>query len=189
MKYRLIVFITLLITTNAFSQTLNNTSEEVDIGRVLQAYAQSSGEKIIVDPRVKGKIHVLGISLEKLSFAELTTLFHVHNYSIYRSSGVLVVVPSNYIKRTNVPFIRDGQTYEEYETVTDLIFLEKGCGQNFIPLISPLISPTSFVSANDNPRSILIVAAYANILRVRDIVEKIEAGLDKKQNCESSNNS
>ena len=186
MKYRLIVVITLLITTNAFSQTLNNRSEEVDLRRVLQAYAQSSGEKLIVDPRVKGKARAMGISLEKLSFAELTTLLHVHNFSTYRSDGILVVARLNIMKQENVPFIRDGQAYADYEILTDLIFLEKGCEQNFIPLIRPLISPTSFVSTNNNPRAILIVAAYVNILRVRHIVEKIEAGLDKKQNCESS---
>jgi len=168
---------------NAYAELTNSSNKDVHLYEVVEAYAKTSGEKVVLDPRVKGRLRSLGLDLEQLSYSELSTILYAHNYATYRSEGVLVVIPSNFIKQIDVPVVVDGKTYAKYEYVADIIELDKACYGDLVPLIRPLMQPTSHMAGNEAAKIMYLVDTYANTIRIRSIIDKLESRLTSKQKC------
>jgi len=176
----------LIVVSDVHSQATESKGEITDISKVLELYAKSSGEKLIVDPRVKGKFHTVGVSLEQLTFDELAAMLVVHNFATYRIEDMLTVVPTSIIKQYDVPFVSEGVDYARSEYVSDMIFFDKACASDLIPVIRPLMGSTSSLTLHQPSQLMHIVDTYSNTVKIRKIVAKVESQLDNKQKCTSS---
>lgn len=173
----------LLITNSVVAQAQATKSDSINVREIISHYAKTSGEIVQVDPRVKGHISLYGQSLQELSYDNLTTILNTHNFGSYRSGGFLIIVPSNIIKQASLELVTEGKQYVSNQMVTDLIELEKLCPMDLVPILRPLVPPTSQFAPIQNPRSLLITDTYGNTKRLREIVQRLEARLDKKQKC------
>lgn len=176
-------FIVFFILGSVSAQAQQLDPPAISIQEIIGQYSKSSGEKVIMDPRVKAKVRVYGQSTDALSYEEFEAILALHNFGSYKSSGYLVVVPLNIIKQQPIELVQEGETFVSNQTVTDIIMLNKLCPENLVPVLRPLVSPVSHFALLTEPRGIIITASYATTLRIREIIGELESHMEKKQNC------
>ncbi len=157
--------------------------EDVDIRVLISTVAEVSGKSFIVDPRVKGKVSV--ISGATLSPEELYDVFlsilEVHNFATVDSGSVIKVLPSNVIKQRPTPLLFSPTEDSNDAQITQIIQLKHAVVQDLVPIIRPLIPPTSHFAPHVPSNSVVIADTAANIQRVLQIIRKIDVP-DKRSN-------
>lgn len=157
--------------------------EDVDIRVLISTVAEVSGKSFIVDPRVKGKVSV--ISGATLSPEELYDVFlsilEVHNFATVDSGSVIKVLPSNVIKQRPTPLLFSPTEESNDAQITQIIQLKHAVVQDLVPIIRPLIPPTSHFAPHVPSNSVVITDTAANIQRVLQIIRKIDVP-DKRSN-------
>ena len=186
MRTTFILLSLFIFVSNAHSQLAAQPNKRVTFENVIEAYAKSSGEKIFVDPRVKGRATTIGLDIDQLSFAEFTTLLGVFNFATYRSGDVLLIVPSNIIQHGDIPMVTQGIEYAPYEYVSDMILFEKACAANLKTIIEPFVQPSLALVVDQASRAVYLSAPYAIAVKVREMVDRVESRLNSKQKCETT---
>jgi len=204
-RYKVVAFCTTLIfcvgAPNTFAQKRVNAAnsvaanaaqndteitlklEDVDIRVLINTVAEVSGKNFIVDPRVKGKVSV--ISGATLNPDELYDVFlsilEVHNFATVDSGNVIKVLPSNVIKQRPTPLLFSPSDDTNDAQVTQIVQLRYARVQDLVPIIRPLIPPTSHFAPHIPSNSVVITDTLANIQRILQIIRKIDVP-DKRSN-------
>ncbi|MBX2837780.1 MAG: hypothetical protein KTR35_13055 [Gammaproteobacteria bacterium] len=178
----LATLIGLTFTTQAQSPAAS-AGPELTLEEMIFSYSVNSGEKVVVDPRVKGRARVFGKDIRNLSFEELLTVLDVYNMATYRVGELLMVVPANEIKAQAIPLVTDGKSYSPSETVTDIISMKNYCGDELLAMLRPLLAPTDHFVPVQSSRAILITSTYVNTQRIREMVDRIDELKSKKSDC------
>jgi len=157
--------------------------EDVDIRVLINTVAEVSGKNFIVDPRVKGKVSV--ISGDTLNAEQLYNVFlsilEVHNFATVDSGNVIKVLPSNVIKQRPTPLLFSPSEDSNDAQITQIIRLKHASVQDLVPIIRPLIPPTSHFAPHVPSNSVVITDTAANIQRVLQIIQNIDVP-DKRSN-------
>jgi len=140
---KICLILTLLLSPMvASAQSLEVGDNQVTFEEILNNYSSSSGETVLVDPRVKGRVILFGSQDKPISFETLSIILRTHNFTSYRSNGLLVVVPMNAIKAIYVPMYDQEKSYVSTETITDVIDLEKLCPQDISSALKSMMPST-----------------------------------------------
>ena len=181
---KIIVSLILVLATNfAFAQSSLKVSNGVVIEEIINNYAKSSGEKVLIDPRVKARVNLYGMPVQDINFDILTTILKTHNFSWYRSGNLLVIVPTNVMKQNTVRLVEPGKEYSANEMVDALIKVDKICPYHLVSVLRPLMPPTSQLAVLDEPRFLVLTDTYQNTERMRKLVQGLEARQEKLQAC------
>ena len=150
--------------------------QDVDIRVLINTVAEISKRNFVIDPRVKGKVSV--ISGEQLNSEQLYEVFlsilQVHNFAAVESGSLIKVVPSNIVKQLPTPTKYSPVTKATDAQVTQVLKLTHSSVQELIPIIRPLIPPTSHFAAHVPTNTLVVTDNEANIKRVLEIIEKID---------------
>ncbi|MBT8115294.1 MAG: hypothetical protein KJP04_07930 [Arenicella sp.] len=159
---------------DAAQVTLN--LQDVDIRVLINTVAEVSGKNFVVDPRVKGKVSVIsGASLDPNQLYDVfLSILEVHNFATVDSGSVIKVLPSNVIKQRPTPtrFSPTEQTNDSQ--ITQIIQLTHASVQELVPIIRPLIPPTSHFAPHAPSNSVVLTDTAANIQRVLKIIKRID---------------
>lgn len=68
-------------------------SDGMDFHHLLQAYSERTGVKFVVDPRVKGRVNMIGLSEDDLSQTNLVDILRLHNFAALEKDGIVYVLP------------------------------------------------------------------------------------------------
>jgi len=183
MKFFILTISILMLSIDVRAQSGSARSEPTSLRDVIKSYSTSSGEAVLVDPRVKGQVALFDPSNAELSYEKLSTILNVHNFGTYRSGDYLVVVPQNILKAQPTPLVTADGKYATNQNVIEVVKLDKVCPTNIIPVLRPLLPPTSHFTPMLSPRLILITGTYGNIKRIKEIVTVIESNTEKRQVC------
>lgn len=164
-------------------QEVNLNLQDVDIRVLIDTVAQVSGKNFIVDPRVKGKVSVIsGASLDPEQLYDVfLSILEVHNFATVDSGNVIKVLPSNVIKQRPTPTLFTPTTESNDAQITQIIQLTYASVQDLVPIIRPLIPPTSHFAPHIPSNSVVLTDTAANIQRVLKIIRKIDVP-DKRSN-------
>lgn len=157
--------------------------EDTDIRDLINLVAEVSGKNFIVDPRVKGKVSVISgatLSPDQLYNVFLSVL-EVHNFATVDSGNVIKVLPSNVIKQRPTPLLFTPTEDSNDAQITQIVQLKHASVQDLVPIIRPLIPPTSHFAPHVPSNSVVITDTTANIQRVLQIIRKIDVP-DKRSN-------
>ena len=150
--------------------------QDVDIRILINTVAEVSKKNFVVDQRVKGKVTV--ISGEQLNSEQLYEVFlsilQVHNFAAVESGSLIKIVPSNIVKQLPTPTRYSPVTEASDAQVTQVLKLTHSSVQELIPIIRPLIPPTSHFAAHVPTNTLVVTDNAANIKRVLEIIEKID---------------
>ena len=185
MKRLILSIVVLLITSTVVAQSPSKVANGIVIKEIISRYAQNSGEKILIDPRVKARVNLYGMPIEDIDFSALSTILKTHAFSWYRSGDLLVVVPTNIMKQQTVKLVEPGKEYAANEMVDVVIKMDKICPYTLMSVLRPLISPSSHLAPLDDPRVLIITDTYQNTQRIEKLVERLEAQQQKRQICPS----
>lgn len=180
-----IVFSMVSLPTIAKSPDDLLTHEDLDIRVIAQMYAEHSGSKVVIDPRVRGKATLLGIDPKQLTYDEFATVLATHNFFIHKSGEVLVVLPRA-ISKLYAPFREPNVDYAPSDMLTEIIQLEQNCPNQLIPMVRPKLSPVDSLDPLNFARAFLITSTASNIERIRGIIAGVEQATPKKQTCKNA---
>lgn len=157
--------------------------QDVDIRVLINTVAEVSGKNFIVDPRVKGKVSVVsGASLEpKELYNMFLAILEVHNFAAVESENVIKILPSNVVKQRPTPTLFAPSEQSNDEQITQIIQLKHAVVQDLVPIIRPLIPPTSHFAPHVPSNSVVLTDTAANIQRVLKIIRRIDIP-DKRSN-------
>ncbi len=147
-----------------------------DIQAVIKAISQMTNRNFLLDPRVKGQITIL--SARPMSSASAYQVFlsalKAQGFTAVEGPGDIVrVVPASEAKLSaavnKFPAPRGGE-----QIVTHVAVGQNVSVTQLVPILRPLMAPTSQLSAYE-PANMLIITDYAdNVRRLLQILEKID---------------
>ncbi|MEE9560749.1 MAG: type II secretion system secretin GspD, partial [Acidiferrobacterales bacterium] len=150
--------------------------QRADVEAVVKTVSQMTGRNFILDPRVKGKITIISATPVSKSAAYevfLSALKAQGFTAVSGPAGVVKIVPVAEGKqnaRVSTAFRPRGGA----QMATHVIIVQHGLATQMVPLLRPLMAPTSQLSAYA-PANALIITDYANnIRRLLSIIEDID---------------
>jgi general secretion pathway protein D len=150
--------------------------QAADIQAVVKAMSQMTGRNFLLDPRVKGQITIISAKPVSTGAAYqifLSALKAQGFAAVSGTGGITKIVPAAEAKMNAdvnlLPTPRGGE-----QIMTHVLIVQHTSATQMIPLLRPLMSPTSQLSAYE-PANALIITDYAdNIRRLLRIIEKID---------------
>ncbi len=150
--------------------------QAADLQAVVKAVSQMTGRNFLLDPRVKGQITI--ISAKPVTSAAAYQIFvsalKAQGFAAVEGPGNLVkIVPTGEARHHATVSASDEPRGGE-QMITHVIIVQHSSATQMIPLLRPLMAPTSNLSSFD-PANALILTDYAdNIRRMLRIIEKID---------------
>ena len=193
-RISLLAMLLVIVSTNSVAQTSARPNpqtqqssnaqvtlnlQDVDIRVLINTVAEVSGKNFVVDPRVKGKVSVIsGAPLDPDQLYDVfLSILEVHNFATVDSGSVTKVLPSNVIKQRPTPFGPSEDTNDAQ--ITQIIQLKHAPVQDLVPIVRPLIPPTSHFAPHVASNSVVITDTAANIQRVLKIIKRIDVPDDR----------
>jgi general secretion pathway protein D len=151
--------------------------QEADIQAVVKTVSQITGKNFLLDPRVKGKITIIStqpVSKNAIYQIFLASLKAQGYTAIDSASGFIKLVPLGDAKQsakvTTGVAPRPGE-----QTITHVVTVQHGSAAQIVPLLRPLMAPTSQLSVYP-PANTLIITDYAdnigNLLHIVEILDQ-----------------
>lgn len=154
--------------------TLNFQS--VDIRALINTVSEVTGRNFIVDPRVKGKVTL--VSGGPLDADEIYSVFlsvlEVHNFAAIPSGDVIKIIPTNIVKQSPTPTGFEGPGDTTDRQLTQVLRLKHASVQELLPILRPLLPPTSHFAAHAPTNTLVLTDTASNIRRLIDIIERID---------------
>jgi general secretion pathway protein D len=149
--------------------------QAADIQAVVKAISQMTRRNFLLDPRVKGQITI--ISARPVSTSAAYQIFlsalKAQGFTAVEGIGITKIVPATEAKTGADVNLHDTPRGGE-QIMTHVLIMQHSSATHMVPLLRPLMSPTSQLSAYE-PANALIITDYAdNIRRLLRIVEKID---------------
>ncbi|MDH3639608.1 MAG: type II secretion system secretin GspD [Gammaproteobacteria bacterium] len=157
--------------------------QDVDIRALINTVSEVTGKNFIVDPRVKGKVTLVSggpLNAEQIYEVFLSVL-SVHNFSAVPAGDVTKIIPSNIVKQQPTPTIYAGPQETGDEQITQVYQLEHGSVQDLIPILRPLLPPTSHFAAHAPTNTLVFTDTAANVQRLVEIIRKVDVP-DRRSN-------
>lgn len=151
--------------------------QEADIQAVVKTVSQITGKNFLIDPRVKGKLTI--ISTQPVSRSAIYQIFlaslKAQGYTaVGGASGFIKLVPLADAKQ-NADVSTGVMPRPGEQTITHVITVQHSSASQLVPLLRPLMAPTSQVSVYP-PSNTLIITDYADnirsLLRIVEIIDQ-----------------
>ena len=150
--------------------------QDADIRGLINSISKLTGRNFIIDPRVRGNFTLVsGTPLDSDQIYEVfLSVLDVHNLSAVPSGDIIKIVPSNIVRQQPTPTITSIEGLNRDEIVTYIYAVKNGSVQTILPIVQPLLPPTSYISAHAPSNSLIISGTAANIDRVLGIIDKVD---------------
>jgi general secretion pathway protein D len=150
--------------------------QAVNIEAVVKTVSKLTGRNFILDPRVKGKITIISarpVSRTAAYQIFLSALKAQGFTAVSSTGGVTKIVPVGEGKQSATTSPRT-RKFAGDQMVTEVIVVQNGSATQLIPLLRPLMAPTSQLSAYA-PANALVITDYAqNVRRLAQVVSEID---------------
>ncbi len=163
--------------TDAASKTEQQITlnfQDVDIRALINTVSEVTNRNFIIDPRVKGKVTL--VSGGPMDASQLYDVFlsvlQVHNFSAIPAGDVIKIIPSNVVKQQPTPLVRPEQISDAQ--ITQVYQLQHASVQELVPILRPLLPPTSHFAAHAATNTLVFTDTTANINRLIRIIERID---------------
>jgi general secretion pathway protein D len=150
--------------------------QRADVEAVVKTVSQMTGRNFIIDPRVKGKVTI--ISARPVSKASAYQIF----ISAIKAQGFTAVsAPGGTIKivpvaegKQNARFSAALRPSGGEQMVTHVVIVQHGIATQLVPLLRPLMAPTSQLSAYATANALIITDYADNVRRLLDVIEDVD---------------
>ncbi len=155
--------------------------QDVDIRALINTVSEVTGRNFIIDPRVKGKVTL--VSGGPLDASQLYDVFlsvlEVHNFAAVPAGEVIKIIPSNVVKQQPTP-LRSARMTTDAQ-ITQVFQLEHATVQELIPILRPLLPPTSHFAAHAPTNTLVFTDTASNVQRLLQIIERVDVP-DRRSN-------
>jgi general secretion pathway protein D len=149
--------------------------QAADIQAVVKAVSQMTGRNFLLDPRVKGQVTIISAKPVPRSAAYeifLSALKAQGFTAVDGPSGLVRIIPV--AEGRQAAAVQQGTPHGGERITTHVAILQNISPTQMVPLLRPLMSPTSQLSAHE-PSNALIITDYAdNIRRLLEIIDRLD---------------
>ncbi len=154
--------------------TLNFAGAEIEA--VARTMATITGRQVIVDPRVKGTIH---LSTERavapaVAWNQFLAALRMQGFTVVDSAGLYKVVPETDAKLQAGPVSVGSAPAASGQLVTQIFRLNHETANNLVPVLRPLISPNNTININPGNNSLVITDYADNLQRIGRIIAALD---------------
>ncbi|MCW5588556.1 MAG: type II secretion system secretin GspD [Legionellales bacterium] len=148
---------------------------DADIHSVIAEVAKVTGKNFIVDPRVQGKVTI--ISATPLTKDEVYPVFlsllRVNGYAAIPDGHTIKILPMINALQENTPV---GNTHLQPKDamVVKVIAVKNKSAEQLVPVLRPLIPPSSSLSAYLPSNSLIVSDTAANIAKITHLVHEVD---------------
>lgn len=150
--------------------------QDVDIRALINTVSEITGRNFIVDPRVKGQVTV--VSGSPLNADQIYEVFlavlTVHNFSAVPSGGITKIIPNNIVKQEPTPTSYGEARVASEEQITQVYKLKHASVQELVPILRPLLPPTSHFAAHASSNTLVFTDTRANVRRILDVIGSMD---------------
>ena len=170
-------------TTNANSRakldeaTITLSFINADIESVASAVAKSTGQTILVDPKVKGTVTlVTNRPLTKARTIDaFSTALRNTGFALVEVNGLYRVVGEADAKLQGNTVTSGAAAPTGDQVITRVFRLSYESANNLLPVLRPLVSPNNTINAYPGNNTIVVTDFASNIQRIAKLIETIDA--------------
>ena len=154
--------------------------QNADITAVIQWIAEQTQKKIVIDPRVKGKVTVLAnepMSLDQ-AYQVFLTMLDVYGFAVVENGGVLRIFPASMAKSSPSQLIENFQSLQGSEQILYVFQAENISATQLSQLLKPLIAPSGYLAPYPETNSLIIVDEAANVKRLVSMIRQMDESGD-----------
>ena len=174
---------TITPTTNANSRakldeaTITLSFINADIESVASAVAKSTGQTILVDPKVKGTVTlVTNRPLTKARTIDaFSTALRNTGFALVEVNGLYRVVGEADAKLQGNTVTSGAAAPTGDQVITRVFRLSYESANNLLPVLRPLVSPNNTINAYPGNNTIVVTDFASNIQRIAKLIETIDA--------------
>jgi general secretion pathway protein D len=187
MKLRTTLLMGILCATpmlGAAQGSASKMSGGVELLRLIETVAKSSGKRFIIDPRVRGDVQMAGLDAEKLSYEQLLAILRLNQLVAVEEAGLVNVFPDvNARQFPTVTLYADDPKLSGETLVTWIAQARNVCVTWAIPVLRPLMPQQAHLAAYPPTNAFIISDRLANARRIVAIVESLDKASNGKQDC------
>ncbi|WP_085759787.1 type II secretion system secretin GspD [Oceanicoccus sagamiensis] len=161
-------------------ELLTINMRDADIGAVIQWVAEQTNKKIVVDPRVKGKVTVLanqGMNAEQ-AYQVFLTMLDVYGYAASEAGGILRIYPAALSNNSPRKLIESFDALGGGEQIMYIYQASQVSATQLVELLKPLLPGSGHIAAYPENNSLIIADESANVKRLVAMVQQIDQSGD-----------
>jgi general secretion pathway protein D len=165
------------------AQSAKSAGNGVDILRLIDTVAKSSGKSFVIDPRVRADVQIAGIDADKLSYEQLLAILRINQFVAVEEAGLVNVVPeANARQFPATTLYKDDPRLSGEALVTWVVQVRNLCTAYVVPVLRPLMPQQAHLAAYP-PNSLIISDRLANARRIVGIIENMDKSSGGKEDC------
>ena len=155
--------------------TITLAFQNTDIEPVAAAVAKATGQSIIVDPRVKGKISLMTPRpVTKQGALDLfSSALRSAGFALVQVNGMYRVVPEADAKIQGNTVLTQG-SQDGDQVVTRVFKIKQDSATNLVNVLKPLLTPNSSITANPGNNTIIVTDYASNVKRVAKLIDSMD---------------
>lgn len=160
---------------NAEQSTITLAFQNTDIEPVSSAVAKATGQSIIVDPRVKGKISLMTPRpVTKQGALDLfSSALRSAGFALVQVNGIYRVVPEADAKIQGNAVVTQ-VTPDGDQVITRVFKIKQDSASNLVNVLKPLLTPNSSITANPGNNTIIVTDYASNVKRVAKLIDSMD---------------
>lgn len=160
---------------NGEQATITLAFQNTDIEPVSSAVAKATGQSIIVDPRVKGKVSLTTVRpVTKQGALDLfSSALRSAGFALVQVNGIYRVVPEADAKIQGNTVLTQSNP-EGDQVVTRVFKIKQDSASNLVNVLKPLLTPNSSISANPGNNTIIVTDYASNVKRVAKLIDSMD---------------
>jgi general secretion pathway protein D len=164
----------------AHDERLSINMHDADITAVIQWVAEQTNKKIVIDPRVKGKVTVLAnqpMTADE-AYQVFLSVLDVYGYAAAENGGILRIFPAAMASSSPSKLIRDFEKLGGSEQVVYIFKANQVSASRLADLLKPLLPSSGYISAHPDSNTLLIADESANVKRLVAMISQLDESGD-----------
>ena len=160
---------------NGEQATITLAFQNTDIEPVTLAVAKATGQSIIVDPRVKGKISLsTPRPVTKQGALDLfSSALRSAGFALVQVNGIYRVVPEADAKIQGNTVVTQANPDGD-QVITRVFKIKQDSANNLVNVLKPLLTPNSSITANPGNNTIIVTDYASNVKRVAKLIDSMD---------------
>ncbi len=164
----------------ADDELLTVNMRDADISAVIQWIAEQTNRKIVVDPRVKGKVTVLAnqpMTAEQ-AYQVFLSVLDVYGFAATESGGILRIFPAAMARSSPAQVIEDYQSLGGGEQAVYVFKAQQVSASRLAELLKPLLATSGYLAAYPDSNTLIIADESANVKRLVSMIRQLDESGD-----------
>lgn len=151
-----------------------------ELTKVIEFYSKASGQKLVVDPSVRGKISIYlqePISVEE-AFNQLSSALALNGYAISKQGDTMVVTSARNIQRDLIEVSTERPSLKPERIYTWVYNVKHLPADSINREIRILVSKDGEMSVNASANQLIFTDWVSNLNRVADLLKEVDKKID-----------